>query len=402
MTSPSDLLSSLQNLEASSRSLIRTLPGGGERAALQQFIAESAARGPVLVLASSRLLLEQWARRLEPLLAEPALIITSASDALQFEERDSPSSTRVILTLLQRAQGGPVMNLLKGIELELVVVDGPISFEGGDGSPTSALERAMTIISARARKTLIVVPGTAPFNWAKADALNDFTPEDFRRVTANVEVVDVAFDPTAIDLEVQARAENLLKQYGDLEATPASLSKSELHALLLSLLTRASSTKMLPSELPGAEVAIKGEDAESAWRLVEELEESPDPRLAALDQIIDAPETVEHSWLITATLIRDVAYIADHLMHSGRGSVKTLSSVTAPQDRESALDFSVPGQIVVAGRIAYTLMDSWPAGCSAVWWSPPSSRAEFEARMSLLATGERVKVYQLIPQRLPG
>lgn len=400
MTSVLDLL---RSPESPARAILRVLPGSGDRSDLVRFVAEAGAQGPVVVLVRSLVELDQWLARLTPLANTPVLRLASADQALQLEERDVVSRPGVILSTVQRVRSGPLMALLKGMEIQLLIIDGPTPLEPSSGEEVSVSSRALGLLALRARRTVVVVPGTMPFEWEGAIALRHLSEDDFLRATANVHLIEVPFKPSSRELELQKQANSLLESFLPRVGGKAVsfTSTSELHHRLLKVLAQPISPDT-DSLREGGQPNLTPDEAETAWTVLDGLEDLSDSRLAALESVLRRPAEEGRPWLVTATLLRDVSYIADHLRGSGYEHVRELTTATDPSNRESILRFDSPRQIVVAGRLAYNLLDQWPPNCNAIWWSAPGSRAEFEYRMGLLATGQDVRVYQLTPSTPTG
>ena len=398
MTSVLDLL---RSPSSPPRAILRLLPGDGGRGQLADFVAEAAEHGPVVVLVTSRIELDQWFARLQPLVGVPLVKLTSTDEALQLQEANSLSEPVVLLSTVLRARRGPLMSLLKGIEIELFVADGPV-LSDVESSDRSVVGQTLELVATRARRTVVVLPGTTPFEWEGAVDLREVTKRDFSRAVAAVRLVQVPYEPTSDELDIRRRAQRLLEPYlpqlGEHTLTVAGT--SELHHRLLMLLTRSADAGSDAVQLEG-QPRLTQEETQTAWDLLDTLENSTDSKLAALDSVLHASANEGRSWLITATVIRDASYIADHLRSAGHRDVRLVTSLSESVQREADLRFEVTGQVVVGGRLVYSLLDQWPPKCDAVWWSPPRSRAEFENRMALLATGTDVTVYQLSPKGSP-
>jgi superfamily II DNA or RNA helicase len=370
-----EVLARLRSPDCPPRAVVRVLPGAGVRTVLAQFALEVSARDLVLVLAPSLLLVEQWAARLSEGGAR-VRVLRSAADALELRSQAGTGSTRgIVLCTFARAGHGQALAALGENRFQLVVYDGVA------GSVPEALAAATD----SALRSVAVVSGTTPFAWEGSVTLLEVTERSFAEAVREITLTNHQFEETPTDSVALPEAQTLLARYlpgfeGDrtAPATPASL-----HEMLLKI-----ATSTVAAGEPSAE------DKEAAWHLIDTLESisSPDQRLLALDQALRRDVGAD-KWVVVVPAQADAVYVADHLASQGL-TVRLLTSATPLEDREAMVSWDYPA--IVATSAGLSSLRQWPRGYGAVWWTPPRSRAEYEERMTLLATGGRVEVVTLL------
>ncbi|UUZ59474.1 hypothetical protein [Nocardioides sp. B-3] len=184
----------------------------------------------------------------------------------------------------------------------------------------------------------------------------------------------INYEDSALDVRTLDRARQFLARFAesDLDETDSSTGAS-LHEMLLKVATGAvSSIRSTP------------EDKTHARRLADKIEsaDAADARLNALDYLLHERSDIGR-WIVSVLRRADAYYVRDHL----RAQQIKVAVLTGDSPQSERLEVLKSGtSVIIVTTAVLTSLTQWPHGYGAVWWSPPGTRWDYEARMSLLAT----------------
>ncbi|SCG72485.1 DEAD/DEAH box helicase [Micromonospora inositola] len=383
-----ELLDRLKNPLRPRHAVVTAHPGTGIRKAIEAYLGELPSGSVALVLCPYAATVEQWADRLRA--KDIAVtVLDSATVALRLLEGEPERGGRVLVATYARATHGPTSLVLSEVTFELIVHDQPMP------GVTKQVDR----LHSRARYVVALVDPQSTGFWSGWPLLADITFEDANREVGHPLFVNVPYELSTEERRLRREAVGLLSEYAALRKTPPlvpSDSRAELHARLLTVASGATPDV----GAAGDKRSPRDDDlSDRAWRLLDQIEGSQDvdPRLDALDTILDRHLRVGVSCFILSSTPMDARYIADHLAGAGRKPRAVLTAEDPLAERRSSLQSTGPGDIVVATHGACAFFEGWPTGSIVISWSSRNHR-ELRDVLTTLDEASGVAVFRLTAQ----
>jgi hypothetical protein len=366
-----DLLKRLTDPEAPSRIVIHAVVGSGVGRVVTQLLARDET-GNALILTGSRLLREQWGRRLQEEAGRHVTELAGAASALELIEQGASRPGDVIIVSFDVLESSLTSRALLGRHFDVVVIDNPIEWLG----------RFLGKTLWDAGKVIVLQTTAVPGPWSDWPSLTTTVPR-VEPDPADIADVDFSLGIEETDLFATASAftmNNPTKRWNDGAETRPSL-----HQRLLRIVS-AQSTE------PGPAVDQQLDaTTETAWTLLDRLEGmGPDPRLEALDRALSEAGRGQLTVVTTASLA-DLEYVAGHLaeIRTERLRIWSRGDPLLP----SGPGVASPRELLLATDSIYGEVDEWPEDVRIVWWTRPSNAKQ--VLDALIAAAPRVRVWRL-------
>lgn len=383
-----ELLDRLKNQLRPRHAVVAAPPGTGIRRVVEAYLGDVSFGGVALVLCPSMALVEQWADRLRA--RDIAVtVLDSATVALRLLEGDPERRGRVLVATYTRATHGPTSLALSEMNFELIVHD----------QPTPGVTKQVDRLHSRAHHVVALVEPLSTGFWSNWPLLADITLEDAYRGAGHPLFVDVPYELSAEERKLRSEAAGLLSEHAARRGTPplvSSDSRADLHARLLTVASGATPDGGAARE----QRSLRDDDlSDRAWRLLDQIEGSQDvdPRLDALDTILEEHLGREVSCFILASTPMDARYIADHLAGSGHKPRAVLTVEDPLAERRSSLQSVGPGEIIVATHGACSFFEGWPSRSVVISWSSRNHR-ELREVLTTVDEASGVRVFRLMAQ----
>jgi hypothetical protein len=364
-----DLLKRLVDPETPSRIVIHAVAGSGVGRVVTQLLTQDE-MGTALILTGSRLLREQWGRRLQEEAGRHVTELTGAASALELMERGASRPGDVTVVSFDALNSSLTSRALLGRQFDVVVIDNPTEPFVGDLGKTLG----------GAGKVIVLLTTPVPGPWSDWSSFRATVPPV---ASVSAHMVDIDFRLGSEESGFFATASAFTRNNRTKRWNSSAETRPSLHQRLL---------RIASAQSPAIGPAFFDQEMEAttqtAWTLLDRLEDmGPDPRLAALDRAVsDAGR--ERLTLITAGSLADLDYVAGHFAgaHNERFRIWTRGSPLRPSEPGVVL----AGELLLATDSIYRDVEEWPEDVRIVWWTRPDSATQVLDALVVAAPGVRV------------